>query len=393
MRIGIFTDSYHPHVSGVTTSIDMLKEALIKMGHKVFIVAPNLDKFKFYYDKDNEVIYLPGIKTGIYNTRFAEIYSRKAMKIIKNEWKLDIIHTQSEFGVGFFSKKVAKKLKLPIVHTYHTLYDDYVYYVTKGHFDKFAKKVVLKLTKYYCNGADELIVPTKKIKDLFNNKYGIDRDMFVIPTGIDIDRFYPNKSNTKAAKELRKKYKLDNTFVIGSVGRIAKEKCLDKILYNLKDLVKYNSNIRAMFVGDGPYLKELKKITKELNLEKYVIFTGLIDYNILPNYYQVIDAMVNFSNTETQGLTVIEGLASAKVVVCLNDPSFKEMVEHNYNGFLFDNDEEYKEYILNLMNDKDLYKNMCLNAKNSTYAYSKEVFASNLLKVYNKAIKKKTNSK
>ena len=112
MRIGIFTDSYYPHISGVSTSVEMLKNTLEKMGHHVYIVAPNLESNKFVYEKNNKIIWLPGIKTGIYKTKLTEIYSQKAMHIIKNEWKLDIVHSQTEFGVGYFSRIVSKKLNI-----------------------------------------------------------------------------------------------------------------------------------------------------------------------------------------------------------------------------------------------------------------------------------------
>lgn len=395
MRVGIFTDSYYPHVSGVSTSVEMLKETLETMGHKVYIVAPNLKSNKFIYDKLNKIIWLPGIKTGIYETKITKLYSSRAMEIIKKEWKLDVIHSQTEFGVGYFSRIVSKRLKIPVVHTYHTLYEDYVHYVLKGHFNKFLKKLVVKLTKYYCDKkCDELIVPTNKIKDLFNNKYNINREMHVIPSGIDLKKFYPNRKLLDKVKSLKRKYKIKNEeFIIGSVGRIASEKSFDKIIENLNDLVKINNRVKLMLVGDGPDLDNLKHLVKELNLNKYVIFTGLIDYELIESYYQVFDIIVSYSKTETQGLTIIEGLAAAKPTVCINDDSFKEMIQDNYNGFLFNSDEEFKNDILKLMNDKYLYEQMSKNAKNSVYEYSKEVFASNILKVYDLAIQKKKNLK
>ena len=94
MKIGIFTDAYEPHISGVTTSIKMLKTALEKMHHEVFIVTANLDNNKFIYDDKNRIIYLPGIKTGIFETKLTGIYSIKSMKIIKT-WILDKIHNQT----------------------------------------------------------------------------------------------------------------------------------------------------------------------------------------------------------------------------------------------------------------------------------------------------------
>ena len=249
MRIGIFTDSYYPLVAGVATSIEMLKIALEDMGHSVYIVAQNLENQKFIYEKENKIIRLPGIKTNIPNIRITGIYSQKAMKIIKNEWKLDIIHTQTEGTVGSFSHIVSKKLNIPVVHTYHTLYEDYVYYVTHGHFDKLAKKILAKYTKYYYDHkCDELIVPTDKIKDIFNNKYNINRNMYVIPSGIDTKKFFPTSLSKKRAKEIRKKYKIsDDDFVIGSVGRLAPEKSFDKIIEALVDLVKVNNKVKKCY--------------------------------------------------------------------------------------------------------------------------------------------------
>lgn len=394
MKIGIFTDAYEPHISGVTTSIKMLKTALEKMHHEVFIVTANLDNNKFIYDDKNRIIYLPGIKTGIYETKLTGIYSKKAMKIIKN-WHLDVIHSQTEFGIGYFSRIVAKKLNLPIVHTYHTLYEDYVHYVTHGHFNNIAKKLAIKITKYYCEKkCDELIVPTDKIKDLFINKYNISQPINVIPTGIDIDKFKLTPNIKKEIENIKKKYKIKDTdFIIGSVGRIAPEKSFDKLLYNIKEMIKVNTNIKVMLVGGGPDLDNLKELTKKLHLEDYVIFTDKVNYDLVPAYFNTFNVIVSFSKTETQGLTIIEGLAASKPTICIEDDSFKAMIEPNYNGYLFKNDNEFKDYIFKLMNDKKLYKDMSTNARNSTYKYSKEVFASEVLKVYHKAIEKKSNSK
>ena len=394
MKIGIFTDAYEPHISGVTTSIKMLKTALEKMHHEVFIITANLDNNKFIYDDKNRIIYLPGIKTGIYETKLTGIYSKKAMKIIKN-WHLDVIHSQTEFGIGYFSRIVAKKLNLPIVHTYHTLYEDYVHYVTHGHFNNLAKKLAIKITKYYCEKkCDELIVPTDKIKALFINKYKISQPINVIPTGIDIDKFKLTSNIKKEIESIKKKYKIKDTdFIIGSVGRIAPEKSFDKLLYNIKEMIKVNTNIKVMLVGGGPDLDNLKELTKKLHLEDYVIFTDKVNYDLVPAYFNTFNVIVSFSKTETQGLTIIEGLAASKPTICIEDDSFKAMIEPNYNGYLFKNDNEFKDYIFKLMNDKKLYKDMSTNARNSTYKYSKEVFASEVLKVYHKAIEKKSNSK
>lgn len=389
MKIGIFTDTYEPYVSGVTTSIKMLKNALENMGHTVYIVTANLTGFHFKYDEKNKIIYLPGIKTGIYDSRLTGVYSFKAFKIIKS-WHLDVIHSQTEFGVGAFSRIVAKKLNIPIVHTYHTLYEDYVYYVTHGHFDNLGKKLAIKITKYYCEKkCDELIVPTDKIKDLFINKYHITKKINVIPTGIDTKKFELTPEIAKKVQKLKKEYKIKDTdFLIGSVGRIAKEKSFDEEIKTIKKLIDENKNIILMIIGDGPELHNLKNLTQDLNIEKNVIFTGKVKYDLIPAYYHLFNIMVSFSKTETQGLTIIEGLAASLPVICLKDEAFEAIVTHNYNGYLFRNAKEFIELTTKLITNPKIYDTMCLNAKNSIYRYSKEVFASDILKVYAEALEK-----
>ena len=172
---------------------------------------------------------------------------------------------------------------------------------------------------------------TDKIKDLFINKYNITKQVNVIPTGIDIDKFKITPSMKKNIQTIKNKYKIKDTdFVIGSVGRIAPEKSFDKLLYNIKDMIKVNTNIKVLLVGGGPDLDNLKELTKKLNLENYVIFTDKVNYDLVPTYFNIFNIVVSFSKTETQGLTIIEGLAASKPTLCIEDDSFRAMIEPNY---------------------------------------------------------------
>jgi 1,2-diacylglycerol 3-alpha-glucosyltransferase len=171
MRIGLFTDTYPPFVNGVSTSVLMLKEALEKKGHEVFVVTVNSEKVSYKYENDGKLIRIPGILVGLYDYRLSGIYPIKAIKRIK-KWKLDVVHSHTEFGVGTFARIIAKQLNIPIVHTYHTMYEDYVYHVTKGRFSGISKRVVKYITLFYCDQTiSELVVPTKKTYDLFKEKY------------------------------------------------------------------------------------------------------------------------------------------------------------------------------------------------------------------------------
>lgn len=222
MRIGIFTEAYTPYISGLVTSEVMLKKALEKLGHTVYVVTANLESFHYDYDEEEHILRIPGIPTGIYDSRLTGLYPIRAVNIIKT-WKLDIIHSQTEFAVGTFARLLAFQLDLPLVHTYHTMYEDYVHYVTKGYFNKSSKKIVEYLTKFYCDKtASELIVPTKKTYDLFKEKYKVDKNIHIIPTGIELERFYKENLDLEKLEKLRKKYKLKKEdFIAIFVGRIA----------------------------------------------------------------------------------------------------------------------------------------------------------------------------
>ena len=125
MRIGLFTDTYVPQINGVSTSVDMLRRALIKKGHEVYVITVSPDNLKYVIDKENHILRIPGIPVGIYDYRLTGIYPVRAVNIIK-KLNLDIIHSHTEFGIGTFARLMAFQLDIPLVHTYHTMYEDYI---------------------------------------------------------------------------------------------------------------------------------------------------------------------------------------------------------------------------------------------------------------------------
>ncbi len=384
MRIGIFTEVYKPYVSGVVTSVLMLKKSLEDLGHDVYVVTINMDKMKYEYDEKEHVLKVPGIESGIYdNFMISSIYPIKALKTIK-KWKLDIIHTHTEGSMGTYGRLLSKQFNIPVVHTYHTMYEDYIYLLTKGHFDKPAKKVLEYVTMFYCDKTvSELIVPTKKTYDLFKIKYGMDRDVNIIPTGIDVDRFKKSNFDKKEIVDLRHKLGIkDDDFVLLLVSRISEEQKNIKFLVDSQKLLnKKYKNIKLLVIGDGPDLEYFKKISNE-----NTIFTGMIPWNEVAKYYQLGNVFVTASKTETQGLTVIEGMAASLPVICMNDDSFKIAVIEDYNGLFFSNKKEYINDVEKLYKNKDKYITMSKQAFNSSKQFSVKYYGERILDVYNRAI-------
>ena len=394
MRIGLFTDTYPPFINGVSTSIQMLENALRKKGHKVFIVTVNPDDMSYKVENNERVLRTPGIPTGIYDYRLTTFYPIKAVNIIK-DWNLDIIHTHTEFGIGTFARVIGKQFDIPVVHTYHTMYEDYIHYITKGYFDTPGKKIVEYLTKFYCDKTiQELIVPTKKTYDLFKEKYKYERNVHIIPTGIEIEKFY--KEKIELIKINNKKIELgitSNDLVVLFVGRVASEKSIDFLINNHNNLLKKNKNIKLLIVGDGPDLEEYKKLSKKYKIEDKIIFTGKVPWEDIPLYYNLSDIFVTASHTETQGLTVVEAMAASLPVVALDDESFRNTVIDELTGYLFKNKKEYINRMLELINDKEKRIKMGNQGRINSESYSSKYFAERVLKVYELALKDRSLKK
>ena len=171
MKIGIFTDAYNPNVSGVVTSINMLEKEMRKRGHEVYIFAPS----KSTQPNDTQSLYMlksmPLIVAKQYKNRIAAFYSRDIAKKIQ-DIGLDIIHTQSEFSLGLFAKIIARKYKIPFIHTYHTMWEDYIHYIIpiKGGRKIYTKRFARTFSKNFSTKAECIITPSKKTEKYLKYK-------------------------------------------------------------------------------------------------------------------------------------------------------------------------------------------------------------------------------
>lgn len=394
MRIGIFTDTYPPFINGVSTSITMLQKSLIKEGHEVYIVTVNPENMSYCYDNDDHIIRIPGIPVGIYDYRLSGIYPIRAINKIK-KWNLDVIHSHTEFGVGTFARIIAKQFKIPLVHTYHTMYEDYVHYITKGHFDKSSKKIIEYLTKFYCDKtASELIVPSTKTYNLFKEKYKFDKNVHIVPTGVEIERFYKENQDFKEISLIRKELNIKkDDFIILYVGRLAQEKNVELLIKSHADIVKKNKKCKLVIVGSGPDYEKYINLSKNLKISGNVIFTNAIPWEEVPNYYHLAHVFVTASKTETQGITVIEAMAASIPVICIEDESFSNVVINHLNGRTFTNSAEYKRVIFDILKDKDELSKMEKQARITAESHSLKYYAKSVLDVYESAIRNQKKNK
>ena len=399
MRVGIFTESYPPLVNGVSTSILMLEHALTKLGHEVFIITVSDNKKDYALENNGHILRLPSVNlANCYDYKMTSVYPIKAVNMIK-KMNLDVIHSNVEFTVGIFARVVSEQLSIPLVHTYHTNWEDYTHYITKNKkiLDDICKKLLKYLVVFFEDKTvTELIVPSNKIYNLFKDKYKFTKNIHIIQTGIETSKFYKENFNQKDINSLKKKLGIKKKdFVVMTVSRLAKEKSVDRIINNHKELVKKYSNMNLLIVGDGPDIDKLKDEAKSLGVSDSVIFTGKVPLSDIPIYYQLGNVFVTASKSETQGLTVVEAISSSLPVVAVKDDSFVNSVIEDFNGFVFTDDEKYINSISKLYEDKDLYNRLSNQSRLLSADFSSEYFALKVLKVYETAIEnyKKDNKK
>ena len=361
LRIGLFTDIYYPSISGVVIAVENLKKALEKYGNcKVFIITVNSFPKNNKYINKNDVIRIPGLPINVYDYKVRITYPVKAVKMIK-DLHLDLIHSNTEFGIGMFAKSMAKKLDIPMVHTYHSLYEQNLDTMLDHFTSKVTKSILKSFMKvYFSKTIKEVIVPSLKTKNNIIRNYKVKHNISIIPSGID------NIKKSKL-KKIKKKYGIkDDDFVSLFVGRIGKEKNIDFLIESYVNVVKKHKNAKLLIVGAGPLEEELKNLAKKLNISDNCIFTGKVEYKDIPIFYNISNVLLTASHYETQGLTLMEAFASSKPVLCINDESFIDVVINNYNGYIFKNKSELTKLILKIIEDKSLLENLENNAKISS---------------------------
>ncbi len=389
MNIGLFTDSYYPEVSGLVTSINTLQKELKKRGHNVYIFTTSNPCTR---QKGLSVFRLPSMPfIFLKSRRMGLFYSPRAAKCVKH-LKLDIIHTQTEFSLGIFGNIMSKQLGIPIVHTYHTLYKDYVHYISKDKFKKFSDDLVRIISRNYCNGCNAVIAPSKKVYDLLKD-YGVSRPIKIIPTGIELYRF--RKENQTEADLISLKESLGikrDEPIILFIGRIAKEKSIDVVLRQMPKVLEAIPTAKYLIVGDGQTVGELKALTRELKIENSVVFAGEQPWEKIGMFYRLGDVFVSPSVTETQGLTIIEAMASDVPVVAKNDKNIEGLINDKLNGRVFNSEDELSGILIELLSNKELSLRIVLNAQKTVEEYSSELFAQNMEAVYKEVLENRSKS-
>ncbi|MDF2486988.1 MAG: 1,2-diacylglycerol 3-glucosyltransferase [Herbinix sp.] len=379
MNIGLFSETYYPEINGVATSVYMLKNELEKCGHNVYVFTTTTPGAP---EHEHNVFRVPSIPfIFITERRVGVFYQPKLAHIIK-KLNLDIIHTHTEFSLGIFGRIMARELKLPVVHTYHTIYEDYTHYLT--HFkalDRRAKAFARTYTKVCCNTVEQVVVPTEKTKSLLM-AYSVHKDITVVPTGIDLSKFEKSKYSEQEVVELKQSYGIKpGDKVMLYIGRVSQEKNIEEIIAAMPEYMAKREQVKFVIIGSGPALEKLQEMVTELGLTNRFVFTGSRPWDTIGLYYQLGDVFVSASQSETQGLTYIEAMASGLPVVAKEDKCLEDILEQGVNGYSF-TDTVGLYHGLDQVLFEDKVTNYSENAVDKVKTYSLEEFAGQIENVY-----------
>ena len=344
MRIGLFTDTYFPQVSGVATSIRTLREELEEQGHDVFIFTTTDRDVDADSVAEHRIIRIPSVPFFAFkDRRVAYRGFSKALSLAK-EHRLELIHTHTEFALGFLGLWIARELEIPVIHTYHTQYEDYVHYIAKGLLIRPA--MIKYMVRTFLDEVDGVVCPSEIVYNLLV-RYGVEPEKRVIPTGIELDRFIQAESQKEAIQELRESLALaSDAKILLSLSRISYEKNIQAIIRALPEVLRENDAVRLIVAGDGPHLGNLKALAREVGVEHRVLLVGMVPPEQTVLYYRMADFFVSASTSETQGLTFLESLASGTPIIAQSNPYLDSLISNKMFGTLYQTPEDLGGAIL-----------------------------------------------
>lgn len=377
MKILITTDLFTTETNGVVTSVKNLSDELVARGHEVRILTV---ADGWHSCQIGNVYYIRSVPLGaIYpDVRMPTSYHHRFIKeLIK--WEPQVIHSQCEFFSFQFARYISKKTGAPIVHTYHTLYEQYATYVLpiKG----VGEKAVGKLSKFRLKKVQCVIAPTRKVEDTLRS-YGVAAPISVVPSGIRLEQ---HSKRLESAERSAGRASLgigENDTVLLNIGRLGNEKNLDELVRYFADVLPEYGNLKFLIVGDGPAREMLEELTDALGIRDHVIFTGMVPPTQVQEYYQLGDIFVSASTSETQGLTYIEAAANGLPLLCRQDPCLRDVMVRGENGYDYTDVEGFRQGLDAILTDPQWRIAAGERSRQIAASFGKDAFGSAVEDIY-----------
>ncbi len=368
VRVGLFTDSFRPYVSGVVRSIEVLRQGLVGRGHRVFIFAPDYPGDAGREDGVFRFCSLPAPTHGEF--RLGLPFSWRLGDTVRR-LGLDLIHVHSPFLMGWLGLRCARRHRLPLVFTYHTFYHRYVHYVPFAR--EWAARAVTAWSARFASACDLVVAPSPGAA-AFLRDIGVRSRVAVVPTGVDLDLLAGGDGGA-----FRRRRGLEGNPLLLYVGRVAREKDLPFLLRAFRLVSAAVPAARLVVTGDGPALAEVRRRAAAEGLGGRILFTGRLEGEELAACYRAADVFVFPSLTETQGLVLAEAMAAGLPVVARRAEALEAVLTDGREGFLCGGDEEeFARLVLFLLRDGERRRRMGGLARLRAESFSRSAMVGRL---------------
>jgi len=381
MRIAVFTDTYTPQINGVVTSVQAFRAELERLGHDVHIFAPAARGAR----SENNVHRIRSFTFSPYPEYRVSVPTKGLIDEFE-KINVDIIHVQTPVSAGTAGVGMAKHFGLPVVGTFHTLLPEYMHYLVKGRIQRFlmapARSFAWKWCSWFYNRCDAVIAPSDAIAKILKDN-GVSRPIRVIPTGIS-----PMKRvGKKSVQVFRKKYRLSGKTIL-HVGRVTREKNIEAII----DAVEKLPDVMLAVASDGPHRAQLEAYVERKNFTDRVRFLGYLSESELRTAYAAADLFACASQSETQGIVLLEAAIAGLPIVALDALVVGDFVRENKAGIVADTN-NFSYSIGRALDDKGLKRQVRMRAKSVARKYNIERCTKDLISTYEFAIARKKSGK
>lgn len=378
MRVAMFTNNYLPFIGGVPISIERLRKGLEQLNDDTLIVAP---RYKDQPEQETSVIRVPSLLAMGENREFrlANIFLRRIRKQVR-AFRPDVIHLHHPIWLGSLGLFMARRLGIPAIYTYHTRLEHYAHFVPLPGM-LFRNLISHALIKRFANRCDSVIVPTYSTEE-YLRMIGVTTATFVQPTGIEYERFQSVDDNQLQA--LREKLELTDQKVFISVARLSNEKNIDFMIEAIDRLRKETRvPFRFVMIGDGHQRERLQKKIEGLGLESHFYLAGAVPPEDMALWYNLGDAFLFASKSETQGMVILEAMSAGLPVVAVRSSGIDDVVRDGQNGFKTpENQGRWIACARQLLEDDELRESLSHKARSFAADYSVAQFAQDVRTIY-----------
>lgn len=379
MKICIASDAYYPYPSGVSEYTYYVAKYLREFGHEVKILTTNYPNEKGIVDKDTEkdvkrigrVFFLPANKS--YATPTIGFGVKRIVRDFIRRENFDLLHLHTPMlppGISFYALRASNTANVAVFHSTTFKFWKRGTFLYQKFFNKYRKKL---------NG---LVAISPSARDSVSSY--IPGDYKIIPCGVDKEKFNPNVKPREEFSDKRPK--------ILYFGRLDRRKGLPELLKVIPLIKEEVPDILLIVAGRGRLEKKCRKIVRDLNISKSVVFKGFIPEKEVPSYYASCDVYCSPAlGGESFGIVLVEAMACQKAVAASQIIGYDYVLRDGYNGLFFDprSPKDIAKKLIRLLKDKDLRDKLARNSKDFVKDYSWERVAKNIENYYLDIVKKR----